>query len=193
MAVAAGVSPRAEARYRPPATRKHRTDAELKAGEAEAELEIHYAYCFASAAVAVEVDEETGAVRVLRVCAAQDAGKAINPLAVRGQIEGAVAMGIGYALSEEFVSGEETVVTNSLRKIGVPRIGDIPPIEAIIVETPQPGGPYGAKGMGEVGLNPLAPAISNAIRDAVGVRLRSLPMTGAKVLAAMRASRSSKA
>ncbi len=184
----AGLSPLAEARYRPPATRAHRTSADLGPGETEAELEIHYAYCFASAAVAVEVDTGTGAVRVLRVCAAQDAGTAINPLAVRGQIEGAVAMGIGYALSERFASDRDRLVTDNLRRLGVPRIAEVPPIEAVIVETPQPGGPHGAKGMGEVGLNPIAPAISNAIFDAVGARLRSLPMTPEKVLAAIRAS-----
>ena len=95
-------------------------------------------------------------------------------------------MGLGYALSEDFVAGEKAVVTDDLRKLGVPRIADVPPIETVVIEVPQPGGPFGAKGMGEVGLNPIAPAISNAIFDAVGVRLRSLPMTRAKVLAALR-------
>jgi CO/xanthine dehydrogenase Mo-binding subunit/aerobic-type carbon monoxide dehydrogenase small subunit (CoxS/CutS family) len=183
-ALAAGLSVMVESRYRPPATKAHRTSARLEAGEDESELDIHYAYCFASAAVAVEVDLETGKTRVLKVCAAQDSGTAINPLSVRGQIEGSVAMGIGYALTEEFVSGEGGLVTKDLRALGLPRIADLPPIEAVIVETPQPGGPFGAKGMGEVGLNPLAPAISNAIFDAVGIRLRSLPMTPAKLLAA---------
>lgn len=185
-ALAAGVPASAETRYRPPATKEHRTSAELGPGESEAELEIHYAYCFASAAVAVEVELDTGAVRVLRICEAQDAGKAINPLMVRGQIEGAAVMGLGYALSEEFVSGETDLLTDDLRKLKIPGIAEAPPIEAIIVEKEQPGGPYGAKGMGELGLNPIAPAIANAIYDAVGVRLRSLPMTPEKVLAALR-------
>jgi CO/xanthine dehydrogenase Mo-binding subunit/aerobic-type carbon monoxide dehydrogenase small subunit (CoxS/CutS family) len=179
-AIAAGAAPEVESRYLPPSTRAHRADSGDDGG-------IHYAYCFASAAVAVEVDLETGGVRALKVVAAQDAGVAINPLAVRGQIEGAVAMGLGYALSESYVSDETSVITDSLRKLGVPRISQVPPIEAIIIETPQPGGPFGAKGMGEVGLNPIAPAVSNAIFDAVGVRLRSLPMTKDKVLEALRA------
>ncbi len=95
-------------------------------------------------------------------------------------------MGLGYALSENFVVADGAVVTDNLRKLGVPRFSDAPPIEVEIVEAPQPGGPYGAKGMGEVGLNPVAPAISNAIFDAVGVRLRSLPMTPCKVLDALK-------
>jgi CO/xanthine dehydrogenase Mo-binding subunit len=96
-------------------------------------------------------------------------------------------MGIGLALSEEFASTTEKVLTDSFKKLGVPGIRDVPPIEAIIVEQPEPYGPYGAKGIGEVGLNPLAPAISNAIFDAVGVRLTSLPMKKERVLAALRA------
>jgi CO/xanthine dehydrogenase Mo-binding subunit len=184
-AVAVGLSVRAEAWYRPPATSAHRTGAALGPGEAPSALDIHYAYCFASAAVAVEVDLETGAVRPLRLCIAQDVGKAINPMSVVGQIEGAAAMGLGYALTENFVVNDRVVVTDTLRRLGVPRIADIPPIEVAIVEVPQPGGPFGAKGMGEVGLNPVAPAVSNAVFDAVGIRLRSLPMTREKVLAAI--------
>jgi CO/xanthine dehydrogenase Mo-binding subunit/aerobic-type carbon monoxide dehydrogenase small subunit (CoxS/CutS family) len=184
-ALAAGLAVLAEARYLPPATSAHRTSAALRPGESASALDIHYAYCFASAAVAVEVDLETGAVRPLRLCIAQDVGKAINPMSVVGQIEGAAAMGLGYALTENFVVSERAVITDTLRKLGVPRIADIPPIEVAIVEVPQPGGPFGAKGMGEVGLNPVAPAISNAIFDASGARLRSLPMTREKVLAAI--------
>ena len=185
-ALEAGVRVLAEARYRPPATSVHRTAAALAPGEPPSALDIHYAYCFASAAVAVEVDLETGALRPLRLCLAQDVGKAVNPMSVVGQIEGAAAMGLGYALSENFAAGDRAVVTDNLRKLGVPRIADIPPIEAVVVEVSQPGGPFGAKGMGEVGLNPVAPALSNAVFDAVGVRLRSLPMTRDKVLAALR-------
>jgi len=187
-AVAAGLSPSAETRYRPPATAAHRTAAELRPGETEADLVIHYAYCFASAAAAVEVDLDTGVVKALRICEAQDAGRAINPLGVRGQIEGAAAMGLGYALYESFVVEGEKIVTDDLRKLAVPSIVQVPPIETVIVERPQPGGPYGAKGMGELGVNPVAPAISNAIFDALGVRLRSLPMTPEKVLAALGAA-----
>jgi CO/xanthine dehydrogenase Mo-binding subunit/aerobic-type carbon monoxide dehydrogenase small subunit (CoxS/CutS family) len=184
-ALAAGLPVVEETRYAPPATRAHRTEAGLRPGEAPSELDIHYAYCFASAAVAVEVTIETGAVRPLRLFIAQDVGVAVNPMSVAGQIEGAAAMGLGYALSEDFVAGEAGLVTDDLRKLGVPRIAELPPIEVAIVEAPQPGGPFGAKGMGEVGLNPVAPAVSNAIFDAVGVRLRSLPMTSGKLRAAL--------
>jgi CO/xanthine dehydrogenase Mo-binding subunit/aerobic-type carbon monoxide dehydrogenase small subunit (CoxS/CutS family) len=180
--IASGRKPEAEARYVPPRTRPHKIESSLSGSSDDG---IHYAYCFASAAVAIEVSSATGAVRVLRLCLAQDAGRAINPLAVRGQIEGAAAMGLGYALSERFESDSSRVITDSLRKLGVPRIADIPPIEAIIVETPEPEGPYGAKGMGEVGVNPIAPAVSNAIFDSVGVRMRSLPMTKEKILVAL--------
>ena len=184
-ALAAGLGVLEEALYLPPSTRPHRASAALAPGEAPSALDIHYAYCFASAAVAVEVDVATGAVRPLSLCIAQDVGVAINPMSIVGQIEGAAAMGLGYALSENFVANEGGIVTDTLRKLGVPRIADMPPIEVVIVQVPQPGGPFGAKGMGEVGLNPVAPAISNAIFDAVGVRLRSLPMTPGKVLEAM--------
>lgn len=177
---------RADYTYYPPKTSPHRVHAAPPPGEPETHHGIHYSYCFASAAVAVEVDTLTGAVKVLKVTAAQDVGRAINPLAVRGQIEGAVAMGIGYALSEEFLVDQTSVRTDTLRKLSVPGIEDIPPIECVIVEAPQSAGPFGAKGIGEVGLNPIAPAISNAIFDAVGVRLQSLPMKKEKVLEALR-------
>ncbi len=185
--LASGVAPEVEYTYVPPKTWAHRTEADPDPARKPEEYAIHYAYCFASAAVAVEVNRDTGEVKVLKVASAQDVGKAINPQSVRGQIEGSVAMGIGLALSEEFVETAEKVVTDSIKKLGVPMIGDVPPIEAIIVEQAEPEGPYGAKGIGEVGLNPLPPAISNAIFDAVGVRLRSLPMKKEKVLEALRA------
>ena len=185
--IAAGESPSIEYTYVPPKTWAHRTSADPDPAWKPEEYAIHYAYCYASAAVAVEVNKDTGEVKVLKAAAAQDVGKAINPQSVTGQIEGAVAMGIGLALTEEFLASEEAVITDSLKKLGVPIIGDIPPIEAIIVEQAEEYGPYGAKGIGEVGLNPLPPAISNAIYDAVGVRLCSLPMKREKVLAALRA------
>jgi len=172
--------------YTPPKTYAHRTDANPDPARKAEEYDIHYAYCFASAAVALEVDTESGAVKVLKVAAAQDVGKALNPLNVRGQIEGAVAMGLGYALSEEFREDETKILTDDLRKLGVPRIADIPPMEVFIIEETQTKGPFGAKGIGEVGLNPIAPAVSNAIYDAVGVRLQSLPMRKEKVLEALK-------
>jgi CO/xanthine dehydrogenase Mo-binding subunit/aerobic-type carbon monoxide dehydrogenase small subunit (CoxS/CutS family) len=183
---AARAKTRADFTYYPPKTSPHRVHSDPKPGSAgEAHHGIHYSYCFASAVVAVEVDTETGAVKVLKVAAAQDVGRALNPASVRGQIEGAVAMGIGYALSEEFLANETTVLTDSLHKLGVPKIADLPPIDCIIVEDPQTAGPFGAKGIGEVGLNPIAPAISNAIFDAVGVRIQTLPMKKEKVREAL--------
>jgi CO/xanthine dehydrogenase Mo-binding subunit len=164
--------------YTPPKTLAHRTKA--------AEYDIHYAYCFTTAAAAVEVNTETGETRVLKIASAQDVGKALNPLNVRGQIEGAVAMGLGYALTEEFRQDETKVLTDDLRKLGIPRIADMPEMEVFIIEEPQTMGPFGAKGIGEVGLNPIAPAVSNAIYDAVGIRMQSLPIRKEKVLAALK-------
>lgn len=172
---------RVEHRYVPPATKAHETEAKTDP------LGIHYSYCFASAAVAVEVDPATGTVRVLDVHLAQDVGKALHPVNLIGQIEGSALMGLGLALSEEYRSDRQQVVTDTLARLGVPTLAATPPIEAVYCEVPDAGGPYGAKGMGEVGLNPLAPALSNAIFDAVGVRVQRLPMTPDRVLEALRA------
>jgi len=171
--------------YYPPKTYPHRTDANHKLGDDLSTFDIHYAYCFASASVALEVNTLNGAVKVLKVCAAQDVGKAIHPKNVVGQIEGAVAMGIGLALSEEFIVDDERIYQDDLRKLQLINSVNMPPVESIIIEEVQIEGPYGAKGMGEVGLNPIAPAIANAIFDAVGVRLRTLPMKPASILKAL--------
>ncbi|WP_070001093.1 molybdopterin-dependent oxidoreductase [Cellulosilyticum sp. I15G10I2] len=171
-----------EVEYMPPKTYPHRILADKAEGMKDEELNIHYAYCFASAGVVVEVDTQTGKVKVLKVFAAQDVGKAINPQNIKGQIEGAVVMGMGFALTEEFLEDETTIITDTLKKLGVPKIEDAPEIESIIVEVDDEGGPFGAKGMGEVGLNPMAPAISNAIYDAIGIRMQSLPITDKKLL-----------
>ncbi|TCT16747.1 CO/xanthine dehydrogenase Mo-binding subunit [Natranaerovirga pectinivora] len=175
-----------ETDYRPPKTYPHEADGNHVPGKPLEAYDIHYSYCFASVAVAVEVDTLSGEVKVLKVSAAQDVGKAIHPQNVTGQIEGAVVMGMGFALSEEFLQDDKEIITNNLNKLKIPKIKDTPDIEAIIVEVPQLEGPFGAKGMGEVGLNPMAPAISNAIYDAVGIRLQSLPMKKEKVLAALK-------
>lgn len=168
--------------YYPPKTYAHKTDANHKPGEDVSSYDIHYSYCFASSSVAVKVNSATGLVEVLKIAVAQDVGKAIHPKNIIGQIEGSAAMGIGLALQEDFRVTDREVETNTLKKIKVPTIQEIPDIESIIIEEEQLEGPYGAKGMGEVGLNPVAPAIANAIYDAIGVRLRSLPMTPDKVL-----------
>ena len=151
---------------------------------------LHFSYSFGVQAVIVEVDEDTGEVKVLRVYAANDAGRAINPALVEGQIEGGIAMGIGYALSEKFLMKDGYVLTKQLKDMGIPRATDISAdIKTFIVEEHHPYGPFGAKGMGELPLNATAPAILNAIYDAVGVRAKSLPVTPDKLLKLMQEKR----
>lgn len=146
---------------------------------------IHYSYTYAAHGIVLEVDEETGEYKVLKVIAAQDLGKAIHPLQSKGQVEGGVSMGLGYAQSEAFITDKGRIVTDNLAKLKLPKITDVPDIEIILVEEPQADGPFGAKGMGELPVNPVAPAISNAIYNAVGVRMCSLPITKEKVKAAL--------
>ena len=142
-------------------------------------------YVYATQIAEVEVDTETGWVDVLRVVAAHDCGRVINPMLVEGQIEGGVAMGIGYALTEEIVFRDGVQVNPNFTDYVMPTILDVPPIEVIMVEKHDPTGPFGAKGVGEPTLVPTAAAILNAIYDAVGVRLYSLPATPEKVLRAL--------
>lgn len=130
----------------------------------------------------LEVDMKLGTVKLLKITAAHDVGRAINPLLVEGQIEGGIAQGIGLALMEEYIPGR----TENLHDYLIPTIGDVPPIESIIVEVPDPEGPYGAKGLGEHVLIPTAPAILNAIRQATGVLVRKVPATPTRLLAAIR-------
>lgn len=132
-------------------------------------------YAWASQIAVVEVDTETGKVEVLRVVAAHDVGKAINPQNVEAQIEGGVATGLGYALEEEILIKDGIVQTTKLSEYMLPTTMDVPPIESHIVEVPTLEGPYGAKGVGEPALIPTAPAILNAIANAVGVRVTTLP------------------
>ncbi len=144
------------------------------------------AYIFGTQVAEVEVDTETGEIRVIKVTAAHDVGKAINPALAEGQIEGGVQMGIGYALMEEVLVDEKGRVMNpNLTDYHVPTAADVPPMEIILVETKEPTGPFGAKGLGEATTCPTAPAIINAIHDAVGVWIRDLPATPEKVLTAM--------
>jgi len=145
---------------------------------------------FQAAFAEVDVNTETGEIKVNRFVVAHDIGKAINPLNVEGQIEGGVVQGIGFALYEDFVVDPNTgnTITDSFANYKIPSILDIPKIEVILVEEPVPSGPFGAKGVGESGLVNIAPAIANAIYDAVGVRMRSLPITPERVLMALKAS-----
>ena len=146
---------------------------------------VHIAYIFAVQAAFVEVDTHTGEVRVLKVYAADDCGRAINPALVKGQIIGSVVMGMGYALSEEYVMKDGFARSNDYRSLGIPAFTHMPAIHPIYIEENHPYGPYGAKGLGEVAANPTAPAITNAIYDAVGVRVDSLPVDQKKLLNAI--------
>lgn len=144
------------------------------------------AYSFGAHAVEVEVDTETGRVRVTRVGAADDVGRAINPMLIEGQIEGGIQMGIGYALTEQLLVENGRVLNPSLREYGIPTALDMPDIEIRLIETNDPEGPFGAKGVGELGVSPVAAAIANAIYEAVGVRVNRLPMTPERVLRGIR-------
>jgi aldehyde oxidoreductase len=143
-------------------------------------------YGFGAQVAEIEVDLELGTIRVLRLTAAHDVGRAINPALIEGQIEGGVAQGLGMALMEEFTPGKG----ENLHDYLIPTIGDMPPVESILIENPSPIGPFGAKGIGEQALIPAAPAILNALYDAAGVRIRKLPGTPDKVRAAIRAKAS---
>ena len=134
-------------------------------------------YGFGAHLAEVEVDLELGTVRVLKITAAHDVGRAINPTLIEGQIEGGVAQGLGLALMEEFVPGRG----ENLHDYLIPTIGDVPPVESILIEDASPIGPYGAKGIGEQALIPTAPAILNAIARATGVRLHRTPATPDRV------------
>ena len=142
-------------------------------------------YVYATQIAEVEVDTETGWVDVLRVVAAHDCGRVINPMLVEGQIEGGVGMGIGFALGEEILFEDGMQVNPNFTDYVMPTIMDVPPIDVVMVEKHDPTGPFGAKGVGEPTLVPTAAAILNAIYDAVGVRIRSLPATPEKVLRAL--------
>lgn len=136
----------------------------------------------------VEVDTETGLVTVVKYVAAHDIGRAINPQIVEGQLEGSAVQGVGFALTEDFVidpdSGE--VLSDSLLTYRLPTTMDVPELETLLVEDPLPKGPFGAKGVGEAGLVNPAPAIANAIYNAAGIRVHSLPMSADKVLWALK-------
>jgi CO/xanthine dehydrogenase Mo-binding subunit len=140
-----------------------------------AQGDAYSAYAYATQLAEVEVDTDTGKVEVLRMISATDVGKAINPLNVEGQIEGGIAQGLGYALTEEIKQEGGYLKTHNLGEYMVPTSLDVPSIETHIVEVPLPSGPYGAKGVGEPALIPTAPAILNAIANALDIRVTELP------------------
>ncbi|MBI5911153.1 MAG: molybdopterin-dependent oxidoreductase [Betaproteobacteria bacterium] len=147
-------------------------------------------YVYATQIAEVEVDDETGEVDVLRIVAAHDCGTPINPMLVEGQVEGGISMGVGFALQEEMLFNAEGCQINpNLTNYIMPTSLDMPEIVVDIVQNYDPTGPFGAKGVGEPSLVPTAAAILNAIHDAVGVRITSLPATSEKILTAINAKR----
>jgi nicotinate dehydrogenase large molybdopterin subunit len=155
------------------------SDAEV-AENAYPYLSRHYLYATDIAQVLVDI--ETGQVRVEKIWAAHDVGHAINRLALAGQIEGGAAQGVGFALMEELQQTDGQLVNGTLEGYSAPSAVDIPNIQVIVVEVPEPDGPFGAKGIAEATVTPVAPAIANAIADAVGIRPHRLPMTPERVL-----------
>jgi CO/xanthine dehydrogenase Mo-binding subunit len=142
-------------------------------------------YAFAAQAVTVEVDAWTGNIRVMDIHVAQDVGKVLNPLGIQGQIEGGVLMGMGYALTEELLTEEGKILNPNFHNYKMLTASDVPGIHFYPIETNDPQGPYGAKGMAEAPLIPTAAAIANAVSDAIGTRIYSLPLSPEKVLKAL--------
>jgi xanthine dehydrogenase molybdenum-binding subunit len=141
---------------------------------------------FATMCVDVEVDPDTGKVQILRCTIAQDAGRALHPSYVEGQLQGGVAQGIGWALNEEYIYDDKGLLRNSaLLDYRMPTCLDLPPIETIVVEVPNPDHPLGTRGVGEIAIVPPMAAIANAIYHAVGVRMTELPMSPPRVLKAI--------
>jgi len=138
-------------------------------------------YGFGAHLAELEVDLELGTIKVLKLTAAHDVGRSINPTLIEGQIEGGAAQGLGMALMEEWIPGRG----ENLHDYLIPTFGDMPPVESILIESASPEGPFGAKGVGEQALIPTAPAILNALYDAAGVRIYKLPATPDRVRAAI--------
>jgi CO/xanthine dehydrogenase Mo-binding subunit len=158
----------------------HQTETE-KIDPADGHGTVFETYAFGIQMAEVEVDVRTGKVRVLKVTAVHDIGRVINKLAVEGQAEGGVVMGLGYALLEEYRHPE----TDSFARFRMPRAKDVPEMEFTFVDSPRKRGPFGACGMSESVLVPTAPAIANAVLNACGARIHSLPITPEKIKAAL--------
>jgi xanthine dehydrogenase molybdenum-binding subunit len=148
--------------------------------------DMHFAFSFGAQAAEVEVNTLTGEVSVLQIITANDVGRALNPLGLQGQVEGGVVMGLGNALTENFIVEEGQVVTDRLARYRIPSIVHTPEIVSIVVEHQASDGPFGAKGVGELSSIPTSPAITNAIYNAVGVRIDSLPVDQEYVLRELR-------
>ena len=144
------------------------------------------AYVFGAQVAEVEVDTVTGEVQVLGIWAAHDVGRAVNPQGVEGQIEGGIVQALGQGLMEDYKLDGGHTSTSGFAKYILPTALDVPRINSIIIEDPDPIGPLGVKGVGEPAMVPTIPAVMNAIYDAVGVRITSLPATPEKMLIAIR-------
>jgi CO/xanthine dehydrogenase Mo-binding subunit len=141
---------------------------------------------FAVQGFRVAVRPQTGDIRILHSVQAVDAGAVLNPVQLRGQVEGGVAQALGAAMSEHLdVDGSGRVTTRTLREYYVPRLGDVPSTEVLIAPTSDPLGPFGAKPMSELPFNPVAPALANAVRDATGVRIPATPLSADRVWMAL--------
>ena len=155
-------------------------------GTIDVSVNVNYATsgpAFAAHIVDVEVDRDTGKVEVLRYTAVQDVGTAIHPAYVEGQIQGAVAQGIGMALTEEYyVGGDSRMINSSFLDYRMPTALDLPMIDVVLVEVPNPGHPYGVRGVGEVPIVPPLAAVQTAVYNALGVRFDALPITPSVVL-----------
>jgi len=145
------------------------------------------AYGFAAQAVVLDVEEATGVIRVRRIVSAHDVGRALNPAAAEGQIHGGIHMGLGYALSERLVVDRGQILTASFMDYAVLKATDMPELVVRLVESIDAEGPFGAKGLGESGVIPVSAAVANAVKDAIGVRFTELPITPARVHAALSA------
>jgi CO/xanthine dehydrogenase Mo-binding subunit len=167
--------------YRPPKT----TPYDPLTGKAEP----NFAYGYCAQSVEVEVDIETGIIRVLRVVSANDVGKAINPMMVQGQIEGAVAQAMGYSIMEHLISKDGRILNPYLSTYLIPTVYDMPPeVKSVILEYADPIGPFGARGMAEMPMIPFAPALAAAVHNATGVWFHDLPMIPDRVVAGLRAA-----
>jgi 4-hydroxybenzoyl-CoA reductase alpha subunit len=160
------------------------TPVDFRTGEGN----ISGSYGFEAQIAEVEVNTKTGQVKVLKMYDVHDIGYPINPASVHGQIEGSIVMGLGYTLYEDLKFKEGRVVNPLFSKYRIPRSTETIPIESVFIETNDPQGPFGAKGMGEASLLPTAAAIANAIHDAVGIQIKDLPITPQKILAALKDS-----
>ncbi len=173
-----GIEPKATYEYWAPKTQPLGTGGDM-----------HFAFSYAAQAAEVEVDLDTGEVKVLQMVAAHDIGRAINPLALQGQIEGGMVMGLGHAMTEEFIVEDGIVFTDVLARYKMPSIKHAPPITSFIVEDAASTGPYGAKGVGEIASIPTLAAISNAVYNACGVRLHKLPVDQDSLLLALKSGK----